>query len=193
MYIDPTRLLNIRDKCLLFLVLYEFILFIMHELDHCKNLLQKRTVTQYCCTALVIFENISNFVVLMHHTFQNEGKLSNSNPIFKPSRCFTCMMTTCYFSFGTDFVVTARTTFFTRLMVLETAAHGTRDKGENRERGHSCRTQKRQNPSYESEPCSGHRSQTGSNLSSTTGRLYYPVLHTQARDPVDRAGNMSSY
>jgi len=28
-------------------------------------------------------------------------------------------------------------------------------------------------------------------LSLTTGRIYYPVLHTQARDLVDRAGNMS--
>ena len=47
---------NIRDDCLLFLVLHTFMVFIMHELDHCKNLLQKYTVTQYCCTALVIFE-----------------------------------------------------------------------------------------------------------------------------------------
>ena len=130
MYIDPIRLLHICDNSLLFLVLYEFIVFIMHELDHCKNLLQKRTVTQYCCTALVIFENISNFVVLMHHTFQNEGKLSNSNPIFKPSRCFTCMMTTCYFSFCTDFVTTVITRFFPRLVDLQNphTEHGTRER-----------------------------------------------------------------
>jgi len=92
-----------------------------------------------------------------------------------------------------EFVVSARTRFFLRLMVLETASHGTRDNGEKRERGLSCRTQKRQSPSYESEPDSGHRSQRGSNLSSTTGLFYYPVLQTQARDPVDQDGNMSSY
>ena len=196
MYIDPIRLLHIRDNYLLLLVLNEFIVFIVHELDYCRNLLQKRTVTQYCCKALVIFEDMSNFVVWMHHKFKNEGKLSNWNPIFMPQRCFTSIMTTCYFSFCTDlreFVVTARTKFFPRLMVLETAAHGTRDTGENRERGLSCRTQKCQSPSYESEPCSGHRSQRGSNISSTTGRLYYPVLHTQARNSVDRAENMSPY
>jgi len=67
------------------------------------------------------------------------------------------MMSSCYFSFCTNFVVTAiaklfpRTRLFPRLMDLETAAYGTRDKGENRERGHSCRTQKRQSHSHESE------------------------------------------
>jgi len=63
MYIDPIRLFIIRDDCLLFLVSYEFMVFIMHELDHCKNLLQKCTVTKYCCIALVVFEGISNFDV----------------------------------------------------------------------------------------------------------------------------------
>jgi len=184
MYIDPTRLLNIRDKCLLFLVLYEFIVLIMHELDHCKNLLQKRTVTQYCCTALGSFEGISNFCCVNAPYIQKWGKIVE----FKPYIYAIKML----HMHDDDllFLVTARTRFFPQLMVLETAAHGTRDKGENRQRGHSCRTQKRQSPSYESESCSGHRSQTGSNLSSTTGRLYYPVLHTQARDPVDRTGNM---
>ena len=63
MYIDLIRLFNIRDNCLLFLVLQAFMVLIMHELDHRKNLLQKCTVIQYCCTALVIFEVIFNFVM----------------------------------------------------------------------------------------------------------------------------------
>ena len=61
MYIYPLKLFNIRDNCLLFLVLQAFMVFIMHELDHRKNLLQKFTVIQYCCTALGSFEGISNF------------------------------------------------------------------------------------------------------------------------------------
>jgi len=63
MYIYPLKLFIIRDNCLLFLVLQAFMVFIMHELDHRKILLQKCTVIQYCCTALVIFEVIYNFVM----------------------------------------------------------------------------------------------------------------------------------
>jgi len=63
MYIDPKRLLHIRDNYLLFLVLYEFIVFIMHELNHCKNLLPKHTVTKYFCTLSVIFKDLSNYVL----------------------------------------------------------------------------------------------------------------------------------
>ena len=63
MYILTLKLFNIRDNCLLFLVLQAFMVFIMHELDYRKNLLQKWTVIQYDCTALVIFEVIYNFVM----------------------------------------------------------------------------------------------------------------------------------
>jgi len=63
MYIYPLKLFNICDNCLLFLVLQAFLVFIMHELDHRKNLLQKCTVIQYCCAVLVIFEVIYNCVM----------------------------------------------------------------------------------------------------------------------------------
>ena len=63
MYIVPLKWLDIRDICLLFLVLSALIVFIMHELNHRKNLLQKCTVIQYFCTALVIFEVIYNIVM----------------------------------------------------------------------------------------------------------------------------------
>jgi len=68
MYIDPIKLLYIHDNYLLFLVLYEFSVFIMHELDHC-NLLRKSTVTKCFCTLLVIFEDISDAVLWMHNIF----------------------------------------------------------------------------------------------------------------------------
>ena len=35
------KLLHIHDEDLLFLVLYEFSVFMMHELDHCKFVAQK--------------------------------------------------------------------------------------------------------------------------------------------------------
>jgi len=57
------NLFNIRDDCLLFLVLQAFMVFIMHELDYRKNLLQKCTVIPYCCAALVIFEVLLNSVM----------------------------------------------------------------------------------------------------------------------------------
>ena len=63
MYIVPLKWFDIRDICLLFLVLSALIVFIMHELNHCKNLLQKCTVIHYCCIALVIFEVIYDIVM----------------------------------------------------------------------------------------------------------------------------------
>ena len=63
MYIVPLKWFHIRDICLLFLVLSALTVFIMHELNHCKNLLQKCTVIQYCCTGLVIFEVIYDIVM----------------------------------------------------------------------------------------------------------------------------------
>jgi len=50
MYIFQLKLFNIRDNCLLFLILQAFMVFMMHELDHRKNLLPKRTVIQSCST-----------------------------------------------------------------------------------------------------------------------------------------------
>ena len=84
MYIVPLKWFDIRDICLLFLVFPALIVFIMHELNHRKNLLQKCTFIQYFCTALVIFEVIYNIVMWMHYIFKNLGKLWKSNPIFMP-------------------------------------------------------------------------------------------------------------
>jgi uncharacterized membrane-anchored protein len=84
MYIVPLKWFDIRDIYLLFLVLSALIVFIMHELNNCKNLLQKCTVIQYCCIALVIFEVIYDIVMYMHYIFKNLRKLWNSNPIFMP-------------------------------------------------------------------------------------------------------------
>ena len=64
MYIYSLNWFNIRDDCLLFLVLQAFMVFIMHELDYRKNLLPKCTVIPYCCAALVvIFEVVHNPVM----------------------------------------------------------------------------------------------------------------------------------
>ena len=63
MYIFSLSWFNIRDDYLLFLVLQAFMVFIMHELDRRKKMLQKCTVIQYCCAALVIFEVIHNLVM----------------------------------------------------------------------------------------------------------------------------------
>ena len=63
MYIYSFNWFNIRDDCLLFLVLQAFMVLIMHELDYRKNLLQKCTVIPYCCAALVIFEALLNSVM----------------------------------------------------------------------------------------------------------------------------------
>jgi len=60
MYIYSLNFLNIRDDCLLFLVLRALMVLIMHELDYLDNLLQKCTVIPYCCTALVIVEVVLN-------------------------------------------------------------------------------------------------------------------------------------
>jgi len=84
MYIYSFNWFNIRDERLLFLVLQAFRVLIMHELDYRKNLLQKCTVIQYCCAALVIFEVSLNSVMHMHYFCKNLGKLSNLNPIFMP-------------------------------------------------------------------------------------------------------------
>ena len=56
LYICSFNWFNIREDCLLFLVSQAFMVFIMHELDYRKNLLQKCTVIRYCCAALAIFE-----------------------------------------------------------------------------------------------------------------------------------------
>jgi len=56
MYIYSFNCFNIRDDCLLFLVLQAFRVLIMQELDSRKNLLQKCTVIPYRCAALVIIE-----------------------------------------------------------------------------------------------------------------------------------------
>ena len=56
MYIFSFNCFNIRDDCLLFLVLQAFRVLIMHELNYRKNLLQKCTVIPYRCAAFVIVE-----------------------------------------------------------------------------------------------------------------------------------------
>jgi len=83
-YIYSLNWFNIRDDCLLFLVLQAFMVLIMHELDYRKNLLQKCTVIPYYCAALVIVEVVLNSVMYMHYLCKNLGELSNLNPIFMP-------------------------------------------------------------------------------------------------------------
>jgi len=56
MYIFSLNCFNIRDGCLLFLVLQAFMVLIMHELDYRKNLLEKCTLIPYCFASFVIFE-----------------------------------------------------------------------------------------------------------------------------------------
>ena len=84
MYIYSLNCFNIRDDCLLFLVLRAFMVLIMHELDYLKNLLQECTVIPYCCSVLVIVEIVLNSMMYMHYLGKYLGKLSNLNPIFMP-------------------------------------------------------------------------------------------------------------
>jgi len=62
LYIDPIKLLHILDDDLLFLVLYEFSVFIMHKLVHCKFVAQK-----YCNKILLY--SIGNFWRYIRRSF----------------------------------------------------------------------------------------------------------------------------
>ena len=84
MYNLSLNCFNIRDGCLLFLVLQAFMVLIMHELDYRKNLLKTFTVIPYRFAALVFFEAVLNILKYMHFFCKNLGKLSNLNPILMP-------------------------------------------------------------------------------------------------------------
>jgi len=61
LYIDPIKLLHIHNNNLLFLVLYKFVVYIIHELDYCKFVVKK-----YCNKILLYsirnLEDISDSV-----------------------------------------------------------------------------------------------------------------------------------
>ena len=75
MYNLSLNTFNIRDGCLLFLVLQAFMVLIMHELDYRKNLLKTFTVIPYRSAALVIFEVLLYILKYMHFFWQKSRKI----------------------------------------------------------------------------------------------------------------------